>query len=144
MLGSWLLHLHWGCTDMCLCRPNVWPGEDLPDYKAAFQEAGRLIIAVGLLLTRQCDLYVKSKCPDFKAGKLERILKDSKNPKGRLLHYFPPPANSKSEQAWCTQHTDHGSLTGTDILCSILTIAWESFLVQFDASEKCLHRCIDE
>lgn len=37
------------------CRPNLWPRGELPQLEGAFKALGRLIIQVGLLLTRHCD-----------------------------------------------------------------------------------------
>ena len=89
----------------------MWPDADFPELRPAFQELGRLIIKVGILLARQCDKYVRSQNPKLEEGKLERVLRNSPNPKGRLLHYYPPTAADDGSN-WCTQHTDHGSLTG--------------------------------
>jgi isopenicillin N synthase-like dioxygenase len=95
------------------CSLNVWPDEDLPDFSSAVQKLGDLIIEVGLLVTRLCDLYVKSKLPDFPDGKLEKVLKESTTAKARVLHYFPQmPHADLHAGKWCGQHTDHGSLTG--------------------------------
>ncbi len=48
----------------------------------------------------------------FPTGHLKGVVDSSRNHKARLLHYFPPPATSNAQQAWCGWHTDHGSLTG--------------------------------
>lgn len=71
---------------------------------------------VGLLVARACDQYVSQQNASFPEGRLEAILSRSGNPKGRLLHYYPPETDEPS-QNWCAQHTDHGSLTGTLKLC---------------------------
>jgi len=53
---------------MSPCSPNVWPDAHLPDFRPAFQELGRLIVRVGLLLARQCDRYVASRLQGFPEG----------------------------------------------------------------------------
>jgi len=59
---------------------------------------GRLIVKVGVMVARQCDVYVRSKCVGYEGGKeggrkgrgkLERVVRESKVCKGRLLYYFP-------------------------------------------------------
>ena len=47
----------------------MWPDEELPDFRPAFQELGRLIVRVGLLLARQCDRYAASRLPEFSEGR---------------------------------------------------------------------------
>ncbi|KAK9830192.1 hypothetical protein WJX72_010222 [[Myrmecia] bisecta] len=94
------------------CRPNVWPNENLPELEPAFRELGRLIIDIGLLLTRHCDRYAQSKNPRIPPGRLEAAIGSSPCPKGRLLHYFPATSADDASASWCGWHTDHGSLTG--------------------------------
>lgn len=94
-----------------ICRPNIWPTDHLPELETAFKELGRLIIDIGLLVAKACDQYVSQQNPAFPSGRLEAILSRSVNPKGRILHYYPPKTDEQS-QNWCAQHTDHGSLTG--------------------------------
>jgi isopenicillin N synthase-like dioxygenase len=103
------------------CHPNIWPEEDLPELRPAFLNIGRLIVDVGLLIARQCDRFVKSKCETYEDGKLERIIRTSRAVKGRLLHYFPldeaaaaasQQSNEQNYSSWCGWHNDHGSLTG--------------------------------
>lgn len=72
---------------------------------------GQLMIRIGTLLVQLCDRYIQSQNPEFGSGALARIIRESPNPKGRLLHYFPATTTSE-ETDWCAQHTDHGSLTG--------------------------------
>lgn len=97
--------------------PNVWPTKSLPDLEMAFKEMGQLICQVGRLVARLCDAYVKSKCPEYLEGKLERVLTESMFCKARLLHYFatePKEVGTEdgSFSSWCGWHNDHGSLTG--------------------------------
>ncbi|KAL4443947.1 hypothetical protein ABPG75_011684 [Micractinium tetrahymenae] len=105
------------------CRPNLWPRGELPELEGAFKALGRLVIQVGLLLTHHCDKYVAAKAGAQLRRSLHSILADSPCPKGRLLHYFAPPAaeNTSSNGAaapaepaanWCGWHYDNGSLTG--------------------------------
>eukprot|EP00798_Chlamydomonas_sp_ICE-L_P021443 gene21443-28410_t len=106
-------------------HPNIWPTKHLPELEVAFKELGRLIMDVGMLLTERCDRYIESKtsASGEPSGKLQSVLKRSSIPKGRLLHYFPPPTDTEGGEAapgdsadkstsWCGWHTDHGSLTG--------------------------------
>ena len=118
----------------CNCRPNIWPQEDLPELETAFKELGRLIIKTGLLVARACDQYVLKRNKEFQAGRLEQVLSRSVNPKGRLLHYYPPSEDGPSAN-WCAQHTDHGSLTGKVIISSIFhaTCIWGLYLLRMMA-----------
>ena len=102
-------------------HPNIWPTEDLPELEHAFKELGQLIVSVGILVAKQCDAYVQSKCPTYKEKKLTEIIETSKCCKARLLHYFPQSeeessSNEKNEDnsfsSWCGWHNDHGSITG--------------------------------
>lgn len=83
----------------------------MPELRVAFRKLGQLIIRVGLLVAQQCDRLAQAENPCIESGKLERVLRESPNPKGRLLHYYPPTAEAL-ESPWCAEHTDHGSLTG--------------------------------
>ncbi|CAK9196621.1 unnamed protein product [Sphagnum troendelagicum] len=98
------------------CRPNIWPQEQLPELEPAFKVLGQLILEVGMLLAHHCDKYVYSRKPMYEKGKLERMLRDSKCHKGRLLHYFPASCSAEDRTtdmaSWCGWHVDHGSLTG--------------------------------
>jgi len=106
------------------CHPNIWP-EGMPEFREAFLNMGRLLVDVGMLIAKQCDLFVKKHCPSYDDGKLENIIRTSKAAKGRALHYFPieeltSECGEKSCQSlretdissWCGWHNDHGSLTG--------------------------------
>jgi len=102
-------------------HPNIWPTNDLPELERAFKELGQLMVEVGILVAKQCDIYIQSKCPTYEVGKLERTINSSICTKGRLLHYFPkgeethhPVTNPNSQDfsSWCGWHNDHGSLTG--------------------------------
>ncbi|KAL7525192.1 hypothetical protein ACHAWF_001246 [Thalassiosira exigua] len=102
--------------------PNVWPSH-MPQLQSAFNDVARLVHEVGLLVARCADSYVSSQCKGYEPRKLERILRNSKCCKARLLHYFPmkdvdgndgPEDNGDDTQFsnWCGWHNDHGSLTG--------------------------------
>lgn len=99
------------------CRPNIWPGADLPELEGAFKALGRLIIEVGCLLAKHCDRFLAARGV-HPSRSLHDTIAQSPCPKARLLHYFPPaPASSSGvdEQVpaqWCGWHLDHGSLTG--------------------------------
>ncbi|GLC37671.1 hypothetical protein PLESTB_000800500 [Pleodorina starrii] len=105
-------------------RRNLWPRDEVPELEVAFKELGRLVCAVGCLLMDACDGYVSTQL-GTPPGQLAGVLHRSRNPKARLLHYFPPSESAvqsglkgatgddqEHEQAWCGLHTDHGSLTG--------------------------------
>ncbi|KAF0684934.1 Aste57867_23178 [Aphanomyces stellatus] len=104
-------------------HPNVWPTEELPALEPAFMQLGQLIMDTGLLIAKQCDTYVQSKCATYEAGKLHTRIAASRVPCGRLLHYFaldqaklPPPSTDAITEAdfsnWCGWHNDHSALTG--------------------------------
>ena len=107
--------------------PNIWPKEDqLPGFRATFEELCTLIIDTAVLVARACDLYAKAHIAGYEKGYLERVVQTSFTTKARLLHYFPPPpvesngASSKDgghagddvDDSWCSTHLDHGCLTG--------------------------------
>jgi isopenicillin N synthase-like dioxygenase len=103
-------------------HPNIWPKDELPELESAFKEVGQIIVSVGQLVARQCDNFVRSKCPTYPAhDSLEKTIATSLCCKARLLHYFPiahdpdaPVTESKDSEfsSWCGWHNDHGSLTG--------------------------------
>jgi hypothetical protein len=117
-------------------HPNIWPSEDLPEMEAAFKALGQLIVAVGVLVSKQCDAYVKKQCATYKDNYLQKTLETSLCCKARLLHYYSTTfedalsphkrrkvdekeQEQKQEEAdhdpfssWCGWHNDHGSLTG--------------------------------
>jgi len=96
--------------------PNIWPKDDLPELEGAFKTLGKLVVDVGLLLAKQCDRHVSKQCKGYPANKLYDIIKKSRTPKARLLHYFPLDESTVDPNAdfssWCGWHNDHGSLTG--------------------------------
>lgn len=46
-------------------RPNLWPGEELPELREAFRELGALTIRVGLLLAGHCDRHAAARAADL-------------------------------------------------------------------------------
>ncbi|CAG9463205.1 unnamed protein product [Pedinophyceae sp. YPF-701] len=100
-----------------LCRPNIWPTEDVPELREKFRHLGRMMADAGDLLFQHCDKYVfKSWNSEYNPERLTAVLRRSRCPKARLLHYFPPsaarrPPESPDGPVWCAWHTDHGSLT---------------------------------
>jgi len=95
--------------------PNIWPKEDLPELEKAFKTLGKLVVDVGLLVAKQCDRFVTKHCPSYPSTKLYDIIKNSRTPKARLLHYFPLEEGTTENgdySSWCGWHNDHGSLTG--------------------------------
>ena len=62
-------------------RPNIWPGEALPELEPAFKELGRLMMDVGLRLTEHCDRHVAQRGSPVQQGTLQQILLRSPCPK---------------------------------------------------------------
>lgn len=57
--------------------------EELPELEPAFMELGQQIIACGLLVAKQCDRYVHSKCSAYPQDKLFNIIQSSRSVKAR-------------------------------------------------------------
>eukprot|EP01038_Epipyxis_sp_PR26KG_P005441 gene5441-7534_t len=113
-------------------HPNIWPTDDLPELEAAFKALGQLIVNVGVLVARQCDRYVNSKCSTYHPNSLENVISSSLVCKARLLHYFPLDDAINTDKdlefsSWCGWHNDHGSLTG---LTSAMYLNEEGNIVQ--------------
>lgn len=135
-------------------HPNIWPTADLPALEPAFKDMGGLIVEVGALVARQCDSYVSRMCPAYPPNRLEKIVRESRVCKARLLHYFPIIPEGKGPDGaargwegtgeawagaseWCGWHNDHGSLTG---LTSALYVDEEGEEVDFsDCFGKGVH-----
>ena len=100
--------------------PNIWPTQQLPQLEGAFKALGRLIVDVGIELSRHIDAFIATQLPSYPPHHLESVLRTSKNPKARLLHYYPltpgtapsPEAEDAAIDSHCGFHNDHGSLTG--------------------------------
>jgi hypothetical protein len=88
-------------------HPNIWPKDDLPELEPAFKELGKMIISVGLLVAKQCDLFVHSQSCTYREDNLQSVILESKCCKARLLHYFPMENNENATVAddefssWC-------------------------------------------
>lgn len=91
---------------------NVWP-KSMPELRDAFMDLGQLMMKVGGLLALVCDAY----CAQARGGtetNFYRTLTESRNSKGRLLHYFDMTKGNQttgeapnSEDMWCEWHNDH-------------------------------------
>jgi hypothetical protein len=106
--------------------PNIWPTDEMPELEPAFKALGQLVAQVGVLVARQCDYHVHSKIPAYADDTLQRIVRDSKCCKARLLHYYSTVHKRGSKEtttteaadddstfsSWCGWHNDHGALTG--------------------------------
>ncbi|KAH7104730.1 hypothetical protein BKA62DRAFT_819817 [Auriculariales sp. MPI-PUGE-AT-0066] len=98
------------------CR-NIWP--EKTGLEKAFKELGQFVFNVGTKLAAACQPFVDS---HQSAVSLPDMFKKPYTTKGRLLHYFPPPANfvqddNEALDSWCGLHLDHSVLTG---LCSAM------------------------
>lgn len=98
--------------------PNIWPEEAvLPGMQSSVEDLCRLIIDVAVLVAGACDKFAEKEIPGYPTAYLQRMVSSSMTTKARLLHYFPEPADSSSqdnnsEDDWCATHLDHGCLTG--------------------------------
>lgn len=99
-------------------RPNLWPTDAVPELEEAFMDLGQLIVRVGTLVAKHCDRYVEGAIGDHVSlpHRMEDVIRRSRCPKARLLHYFPPQEDTSTSETdgenWCGWHTDHGTLTG--------------------------------
>lgn len=109
---------------------NIWP-KSLPELRDAFCDMGETIVQVGVLIARVCDAYCKTQGVHTNLGK---ILSESMNTKGRLLHYFP--MKNESGEMWCAWHNDHVS-SQYSIRCSEMflfyrsTVCWNTAFENF-------------
>jgi len=97
-----------------VCSPNIWPKDDLPELEPAFKDLGQQMVTIGTFLAQHCDKFIKSKFADnYKTGTFEKVIRESRTCKARLLHYFPIKTNEYREyDSWCGWHNDHSALTG--------------------------------
>ncbi|KAH9947945.1 Clavaminate synthase-like protein [Amylocystis lapponica] len=119
-----------GKPDLCKAYPeyyskNIWPSNDIQAIKGfeeAFKDLGRFIFQVGCKLASACQPFASSHLLDSSLS-LAELIKTSQTTKARLLHYFPPsadsppPAEDEAVDSWCGFHLDHSLLTG---LCSAM------------------------
>ena len=92
---------------------NVWPAKSMPELRHAFMDLGQLMMNVGGMVALVCDAY----CMQAKRGvetNFYRTLTESRNSKGRLLHYFDMTKGNNAtgeesdyEDMWCGWHNDH-------------------------------------
>lgn len=125
--------------------PNVWPKEDIPQLEQAVKDMGSIIKGTAGLVAKHLDKFVTKRCPAFEAGKFERIITQTSQYCGRLLHYFPSTEKPKEEEvdkekdpnnlegSWCGWHNDHSALTG---LCSAMYIDKDGKIVDFSDDES--------
>ena len=91
-------------------RPNIWPAS-MPRLKSNFMNLGQLIVGVGKLVAKHCDIYINRMYPELPKDFIRSMIDQSVIHKARLLHYFPMDDTSKPND-WCGLHLDHSGLTG--------------------------------
>lgn len=92
-----------------MLRANIWPDAHVPEMREAFRSLGTLVIQVGALVARACDAYVEE-VQEGRGGALESAVRDSRNPKARLLHYYPTTGGEGDDANWCSVHTGERAL----------------------------------
>jgi isopenicillin N synthase-like dioxygenase len=94
-------------------KDNIWPGNEIPQFKHNFYALGNLTRSIGLKLLEHIDSYIKSLFPLYKLN-YPQLINESNNSTGRLLYYYPRNKMIKtdSNEVWCDWHNDHSSLTG--------------------------------
>lgn len=99
------------------CRDNIWPADDVPQMEKAFKNMSRLLVDVGKLVSKQCDLLAQKTYKNYKPGTLHKTIEEGKCHKARLLYYFPMDKPKQDDDAsnadsWCGWHNDTDTLTG--------------------------------
>lgn len=89
---------------------NKWV-EELPEVEKNVKSLSALMISVGVLLSKQIDMFAKNSVSTYESGHLTRIVSTGKGHIGRMLNYFPFEDKGDTEDDWCGWHNDHGSLT---------------------------------
>lgn len=81
---------------------NIWPHhEKLPEFKDKAKVLGSILTDACVALAKNLDAYVGKREPGVTKDLLTSALADTEKVKGRLLYYFPLPANqSASEDSW--------------------------------------------
>ena len=95
---------------------NVWP-KSMPELREAFMDLGQLMMEVGGLLALLCDAYC-AQAPGGIKTNFHKTLTESRNSKGRLLHYFDmtqdnnasKETSNENDDMWCGWHNDHVSV----------------------------------
>ncbi|EER14719.1 conserved hypothetical protein [Perkinsus marinus ATCC 50983] len=93
--------------------PNVWPKE-VPGFREAFIDAGRLLAEVGTMVARHMDKACQAhgiKCCSL----VEATFEKSRLCCGRALHYYPleqGEVQEGTEDSWCGWHNDNSVITG--------------------------------
>ncbi|KAK7064573.1 RIC1 domain-containing protein [Favolaschia claudopus] len=104
---------------------NIWPNTDetgVEGFENAFKDLGNFVFKIGCELAVACQPFVSSHLQDTSVS-LPDLIGTSKTSKARLLHYFPPSADTPPTKEsdpvdnWCGRHRDHSVLTG---LCSAM------------------------
>ncbi|KAF5116207.1 hypothetical protein DV454_001840 [Geotrichum candidum] len=94
---------------------GIWPAEtDVPGFQQDLKALCKLMIGVAEDVARAVDRLFGGKLDGYPKGYLEHIVATSTTTKARLLHYFPPPANSEAldnDDSWCGEHFDFSCLT---------------------------------
>ena len=102
----------------------------VPNFKEHFCTLSQTLIQIGIYVAALCDSYCNQQIQKQKQHEststlqLCNMIQQSKNCKGRLLHYFAPSSSSSDEydqqqdnttvssessQYWCAWHNDHVS-----------------------------------
>lgn len=127
---------------------HIKPSDDLDVYRDGYTSFGNPsgsalagVPPAGSALAGDVGKWMSTPWPLMRTGnyhgggprvRLERVIRESRVPKGRLLYYFPLSDSEAAhaaksnrafdgaeEDSWCGWHNDHGSLTG---LCSAMFI----------------------
>ena len=108
--------------------PNVWPKEDLPDLEHAVKNLGKTMAHTQKYLAYHLDKYISKNVSGFEPGQFHRMITETTQYSGRLLHYFASKNyylinfhmeiahnkqsdDNKIEDNWCGWHNDHSALT---------------------------------
>lgn len=125
-----------------LYAKNIWPNNEndandiVPNFKEHFCTLSQTLIQIGIYVASLCDSYCdqqqqkqqhhidQQQHESASSLQLCHMIQQSKNCKGRLLHYFEPSSSSsddndqqqdndtdssESSQYWCAWHNDHVS-----------------------------------